>query len=201
MKKTHLSTKLFLMIIFTIGLVACTGEDGIDGLNGIDGINGVDGLNGTNGTNGENGNANVIASEWFGPDAQYFESNGYTKYAEFEKLVSEIDTAMYDYGTILVYAKFDNFVEEVWPVDHIALLPLHISGGTTEHFYTTYSSIGSIKIRYRRESGLVPETYNISSSAQFRYILIPQITTAKSAPENFSKMSYNEIINYFGLDY
>lgn len=210
MKKIILKTKLIIMIIGALLVLSCSVEDGQDGAMGPQGINGTNGIDGEDGTNGadgadgadgEDGNANVIASEWFGPDAQYFETNSYTKYAEFEKTVSEIDAALYDSGTILVYAKFDNYVEEVWPSDHIALLPLQISGGTTEHIYTAYTTFDAIKIRYRREGSFVPETYGISSSAQFRYILIPQANTGKIAPKNFIKMSYEEVINYFELDY
>ncbi|SEB47833.1 Collagen triple helix repeat-containing protein [Maribacter dokdonensis] len=177
------------------------GEQGPAGEDGTNGTNGTDGTNGEDGEDGEDGNANVIASDWFGPDAQYFESNGYTKYAEFEKIVTEVDTDFYNKGTLLVYAKFDNYVEEVWPSDHISLLPLQISGGTTEHIYTTYTAIGAIKIRYRREGEFVPETYTISASALFRYVLIPQATTGKKQKVDFSKMTYEEVMDHLGLEY
>ncbi|MEP2056990.1 MAG: hypothetical protein ABJJ05_04250 [Maribacter litoralis] len=177
------------------------GPQGEQGETGATGPAGEDGTDGTNGTDGEDGNANVIASDWFGPDAQYFETNGYTKYAEFEKIVTEVDTEFFNKGTLLVYAKFDNYVEEVWPSDHISLLPLQISGGTTEHIYTAYAAIGAIKIRYRREGEFVPETYTISVSSQFRYVLIPQATTGKKQQIDFSKMTYEEVMDHLGLEY
>tara|TARA_R100001369_G_scaffold87500_1_gene123112 strand:+ start:649 stop:1263 length:615 start_codon:yes stop_codon:yes gene_type:complete len=41
-----------LLLIFFVGFVGCSPEDGSDGLNGSNGIDGIDGINGSNGYNG-----------------------------------------------------------------------------------------------------------------------------------------------------
>ncbi len=191
---------LILLLIFT----SCS-KDGADGANGLDGINGVqgpagiDGINGVDGQDGEDGNANVIASDWFGPDGQTFVVNGYTKYAEFDKDITGIDSELYENGTLLVYGKFSNFVPEIWPVDHSAQLPLAIVGGTTEHIYTHYFSPTNLKIRYRQEGPA--DTWSFSTSGNiFRYIAIPSNISGKNRTD-FSKMSYEEVMDYFNLNH
>lgn len=200
MKTTIKLTTLFLMTL-VVALSSCTkdGEIGPMGPAGANGIDGINGTNGTNGTDGEDGNANVIASEWFGPDGQTFITNGYTSYAEFDKDISEVDPAIYDSGVVLVYAKFSNFVPEVWPTDHSALLPLTISGGTTDYFYTFYHTATNLKVRLRRE-GPQP-TWTFSPQSRFRYVIIPSGTTGRAQQPNFHKMTYEEVMDYFGLDY
>ncbi|MEA1787325.1 hypothetical protein U1E44_14580 [Arenibacter sp. GZD96] len=53
--------------------------------------------------------------------------NGYTAYAEFEVAIPELDEALYNSGTLLVYGRFSRFVTEIWPPSHAALLPITIS--------------------------------------------------------------------------
>jgi len=170
-----------------------TGATGADGRDGADGTNGVDG---TNGTDGEDGNANVIASDWFGPDRQTFVVNGYTKYAEFNRKISNLDAEIYEKGTLLVYAQFSNFVPEVWPENYSAPLPLTISAGTTEHVYTYYFSTTHLRVRYRQEGP--NDTWSFAPSSRFRYIAIPSNISAKGNVD-FSKMTYDEVIHHFGL--
>lgn len=212
MKTTITKTKYFLLALLVAFSFSCSpedGDDGIDGqdgaigltgpagLNGTNGVDGADGTNGTNGEDGEDGNANVITSDWFGPDGQTFISNGYTSYAEFNANAPEITSDIYNSGVVLVYAKFNNFVPEVWPTGTITPLPVTISGGTTDHIFTYYPELSNIKIRLRREG---PEpTWTISSTALFRYIIIPSSTTKTSL--DYSKMSYEEVMDILGLDY
>ncbi len=183
------------------GPAGSAGEAGPAGPKGDTGDTGPAGANGTDGTNGaegEDGNANVIASDWFGPDRQTFVVNGYTRYAEFNRKITNLDSEIYENGTLLVYAKFSNFVPQVWPENHSAPLPLTISGGTTEHIYTYYFSPTNLKIRYRQEGPA--DTWSISPGSEFRYIAIPSNISAKSTID-FSKMSYEDVMDYFELHY
>lgn len=172
------------------------GETGPEGPRGPQGEPGANGRDGTNGEDGEDGNANVIASDWFGPSGQTTIVNGYTTYAEFTRSIPELSSDVYNSGTLLVYARFENFVPQIWPSGSSAALPLTISGGTTDHIFTYYFSITTLRIRYRREGPA--STPIIASDSRFRYILIPSNHTAKSNV-NFAKMSYEEIVDYFGL--
>ncbi|NER18699.1 collagen-like protein [Spongiivirga citrea] len=176
------------------------GENGQDGQDGTDGQDGEDGTNGTDGQDGEDGNANVIASDWFGPDGQSQTTNGYTTYAEFERDIENVDPNIINTGTLIVYAKFDNFASEVWPTDYVSPLPLTISGGTTDHYFTHYFSNTTLKIRYRTDPR--PEFISFSTSSRFRYVIIPAGTaTGKGKQPDFSKMTYVEVMDYLKLDY
>ena len=182
----------------TNGTDGTNGEDGENGTNGTDGTNGTNGENGTDGTNGEDGNANVISSEWFRPIGQTFVTNGYTSYAEFNVDISGVDPNLLNNGTILVFAQFYSFVEQVYPPGHISALPLTISGGTTDHIFTYYFNVDNLKIRYR-QVGPAP-TWSFNTLSQFRYVVIPSSSmTGKSAQLNFEKMSYNEVMNHFNI--
>ena len=211
--KTTLKFLAVGLVICVLAFTSCS-KDGADGANGLDGIDGVqgppgidgsdgtdgiDGVDGVDGQDGEDGNANVIASDWFGPVGQTFVVNGYTKYAEFDKDITGIDAGLYENGTLLVYGKFSNFVSEVWPSDHSAQLPVTISGGTTEHIYTYYFSPTNLKIRYRQEGPA--DTWSFSTTGNiFRYIAIPSNISGKSRID-FSKMSYEEVMDYFNLNH
>ncbi|MCX7547822.1 hypothetical protein OS188_07645 [Xanthomarina sp. F1114] len=196
--KTILKAKYLVLALFVAFSFACSPEDGEPGPQGPAGIDGVDGADGTDGTDGTDGNANVIYSSWFGPDGQTFISNGYISYAEFEVNVPELTNDIINNGVVLVYAKLSNYVPEVWPEGHIAQLPITIGGGTTDHFYTYYVEESNINIRYRRD-GPQPE-WIFSSTNRFRYVLIPGNTGARVQQIDYSKMTYEEVINHFNLE-
>ncbi len=187
----------YALMALSLTLASCS-KDGDDGLDGAMGSQGEQGIPGTDGEDGEDGNANVIASAWFGPDGQTFVTNGYTRYAEFNVDISSIDPNLLDSGTLLVYAKFSTFVQEVYPSEHISRLPLTISGGTTDHIFTNYFSADNLKIRYRQEGPAA--TWEFSASSQFRYVLVPSGLSSKSNL-NVSKMTYEEVVAHFNLDY
>ena len=206
MKNVISNARLFLMALGAIVVLSCSAEDGEDGVigpqgpQGEQGLPGQDGADGQDGEDGEDGNANVIASEWFGPVGQSQESNGYTVYAEFDKALDGIDPEVFETGTVLVYARFSNFVEEVWPLGYSAILPLTISGGTTDHHFTYYFSPDNLKIRYRRDP--VQEFISFSPDSRFRYVVIPAgSTSSKINPVDFTKMSYEEAMDHLGLEY
>ena len=175
------------------------GEQGAQGPKGEQGEQGPAGPRGEDGQDGEDGNANVIASDWFGPSGQYFVTNGYGKYAEFEKDVPELTAETYGNSVVLVYAKFQNFVPEVWPEGHASPLPLTIgaASSTNQHIYQFYSAPGLIKVRYYRAGTFLPDTWSFSATSQFRYVIIPQGIASKI---DFRKMPYEPLMEYFGLE-
>ncbi|OBX18194.1 MULTISPECIES: collagen-like protein [Bizionia] len=195
--QTNISKFKYLLLALLVTFsFSCSPEDGNDGAPGPTGIDGTNGTNGTDGQDGQDGNANVIASDWFGPDGQTFVTNGYTKYAEFDVNVPELTNDIIDGGVILVYSKFTNFVPEVWPAGNTALLPITISGGTTDHVFTFYTETTNINFRYGRE-GPAP-TWEFSNTARFRYVLIPSAEAKNSL--DYSKMTYEEVMNHFDLE-
>ncbi|PCE65734.1 collagen-like protein [Sediminicola luteus] len=194
------------------GIQGEPGRDGVDGTNGVDGSDGqdgqdgVDGQNGQDGENGEDGadgNANVIASDWFGPTDQYFTVNGYARFAEFNREVPELTTAIIENGTILVYAKLPSIVPDLLPTGHISQLPLQINPGNprNEWHFAYFAGEGNLKIRLTRLGSATPATYSFSSSHRFRYIIIPAniaSTTGKTAID-YTQMNYEELTTHFNL--
>ncbi|MCX7550666.1 hypothetical protein [Xanthomarina sp. F2636L] len=185
-------SKYVLLAFLVIFSFSCSPEDGDTGPQG------PAGMDGTDGTDGTDGNANVIYSSWFGPDGQTFISNGYTSYAEFEVSAPELTNDIINNGVVLVYAKFNNYVPEVWPAGHVAQLPLTISGGTTDHIYTYYVEDSNMKIRYRQEGPA--STWSFVGVQMFRYVLIPGNIDARAQQIDYSKMTYEEVINHFNLE-
>ncbi len=205
MKTTLLKIKYFLLTSTVIFALSCNPEDGEDGMDGAPGIQGEqgdagqDGADGTNGQDGEDGNANVIASEWFGPEDQEQITNGFTSYAEFERSIENIDPVVFETGTLLVFARLENFVPEVWPSGHTAQLPITVFARVAQHHYTYYFSPTNLKIRYRRSPE--QEFISFSPSSRFRYVIIPASTTGRTTQPDFAKMSYKEVMDYLGLDF
>ncbi|MBQ0732774.1 hypothetical protein [Aquimarina celericrescens] len=185
------------MIIILLGvlLIGCSAEDGADGAIGPQGEQGPAGQDGQD---GQDGNANVIVSEWFGPDGQVIINNSYTIYTEFERDITDIDPDILNTGTILVYARLSNFVPEVWPAGHVALLPITVSASVQDHHYTYYFSDTNLKIRVRRDP---LEEQLFSPSSRFRYMIIPAGNTRSSEAQaiDFHKMTYSEVMDHFGL--
>ncbi len=201
--KNSMTNLKILTLVLLLSLGACskdgdTGPEGPQGIAGPQGIQGPAGPQGETGQDGEDGNANIIASDWFGPEGQVAVVNGYTAYAEFEVAIQELDEALYNSGTLLVYGRFPSFVTEVWPTNHAALLPITINGGTTTNRFTNFFSVGSLKLRYTRNDGEPDVLFNPSD--RFRYVLIPsQTLSGKGNKPDFSKMTYEEVIDYLGI--
>lgn len=188
------------IIIIGILLISCSAEDGADGAIGPQGEQGLQGEQGPAGQNGQDGNTNVIVSDWFGPQGQIMVNNSYTIYAEFERDITDIDPNILNSGTLLVYARFSDFVPQVWPTGHIALLPLTVSASVQDHHYTYYFSDTILKIRVRRDP---LEESPFSPSSQFRYVIIPagNMASTKAQTIDFHKMTYYEVMDHFGLKY
>lgn len=186
-----------------MGPAGIDGIDGIDGTNGVDGTNGEDGADGVDGQDGEDGNANVIASDWFEPIESSFSVNN-PRYKALPLATNVSSTIMED-GVILVYYDTDT---------NIYLLPNHVFALDGTILKSVDSNINhasrTIYVTIERsDSDLTTREYLWDPSGpaygkgvRFRYVIIPSnATTGKMATIDFKKMSYEEVMDHFGLDY
>lgn len=169
-----------------------TGDTGPAGANGIDGANGAD---------GQDGNANVIASDWFEPKESSFSVNN-PAYKGLP-LATSIKGKIKD-GVILVY--YDDDVQ-------VQLLPRYTYSPSGSILTSVDSHINhasnTLYVTIRKYgSDLTPREYlwNPSGAAyskgvRFRYIIIPNGTSAKNSNINYKKITYHEVMDHFGLSY
>ncbi len=198
MKKLFFSTKVFLTAFLAIALVSCSAEDGSDGATGPQG---PAGQNGIDGVDGEDGNANVIDIGWFTPPSYSLTVNFGINYIEHDEPIDEITQEVVENGVVLIYGKLNGYNSSIWPYDQIAQLPITLTyqnGVTMTDVWTAIVSESNLRIRFVNDDNFYS---SISTSHSFRCIIIPSSKTSKNSSINFSKMSYEEVIDHFGLEY
>lgn len=188
-----------VIALVALTFASCT-KDGEIGPMGPAGINGTDG---TDGEDGNDGNANVMASDWLEPTESSYSVNN----PRFKALplATNLSSSLLEDGVILVY--YDNDTD-------VYLLPNHIfapDGSILKSVDSkTNRAARTIYINIQRsDSDLIPGEYLWDPSGppynrgvRFRYVIIPSnATSGKKAIMDFKKMSYEEVMDHFGLDY
>ncbi len=183
--------KLFTMLFLAMGVmfVSCDkeGPEGPQGEIGLTGDPGPQGETGEQGPQGEDGNANVIASGWmastFSDVATFSQSQ--------EVFDSNITAEVIDGAILLAYGRGGSDGNP----NRLAINLPYLTG---ERNYYSIARIGSIIFAGRR-TGTTNQIFGDFTA--FRFVLIPSNATSKVAQPNFEKMSYEEVMNHFGLDY
>ncbi|MEN8797950.1 MAG: collagen-like protein [Flavobacteriaceae bacterium] len=178
------------LLIVSITLFSCSPEDGENGEigpQGPQGIQGDPGEDGVDGTDGEDGNANVLYSEWFTVTQSDWSGIGGTKIS-FTQSAPDITAEITDTGVVLVYHRFNNQTRQLpysYSPNGLHLVYIFVPGSITiEGFLLDASVISAI------------------SALDFRFIIIPGgVPIAGKGTRDFTKMSYEEVMDYFGLDY
>ena len=188
-----------VIALVALTFASCT-KDGEIGPMGPAGINGTDG---TDGEDGNDGNANVMASDWLEPTESSYSVNN----PRFKALplATNLSSSLLEDGVILVY--YDNDTD-------VYLLPNHIfapDGSILKSVDSkTNRAARTIYINIQRsDSDLIPGEYLWDPSGppynrgvRFRYVIIPSnATSGKKAIMDFKKMSYEEVMDQFGLNY
>ena len=177
----------FSMMVLALVLTSCSAEDGVDGTNGAIGATGPAG---SDGADGQDGNANVIYSNWFQPSAW---TGGGTAFAFFDKTAVGLTQEVMDQGAVLAYAKLSGDGTNVRP------LPADTGSGL---FLWNYLITGVENIRFTVTR--TDATSNVNPTGnQFRYVIIPGGVLASKGftTGDFKKMSYEEVMDHFGLEY
>ncbi len=173
-----------LVVLLSLVLASCTGDQGPAGINGIDGENGAA---------GQDGNANIIASDWFDPTWTVPSTS-----ASFTKDAPEITQGVLDSGVIMVYAHMH---------DHIYPLPISFIGDSIPKEYNFWADLGSVRIWFTAESSYTP-----FAGIRFRYVIIPSVASGSkglgSREEVLAELvaagvdvnDYDSVCNHFGLN-
>lgn len=209
-KKTkNLKTSLYYVIILllSIGLLACSGDDGVDGAmgpqglagangtNGIDGVNGTNGTDGANGTNGTDGNANVFYSNWI--PANFTGTLANIKYMGIN-FPSGMPSAFSIKNTHSVFVYFTGYGD-----GNVYLLPvLDFRGAQFTYGWGSGSgSASDINLTAKALSGdLTNVQIDPTLGAKFRYIIIPGgVLSGKMAQQNLTKMTYDVVCESYNI--
>lgn len=101
---------------------------------------------------------------------------------------------------VLVYAKLNGYVPKIWPTDKVALLPItviyHALGAEQVNTWNALISEGNILIRDIENTDIHDGN---SPYHRFRYVIIPSSSTSKGNTLNYAKMTYENVMNHFGL--
>ncbi|ASO03994.1 collagen-like protein [Arenibacter algicola] len=197
--KTAIKSLSLVIVLVALTFTSCT-KEGETGPMGPAGINGTDG---TDGEDGNDGNANVMASDWLEPTESSYSVNN-PRYKALP-LATNLGSSLLEDGVILVY--YDNDTD-------VYLLPNHIFAPDGTILKSIDSKINrasrNIYVNIQRsDSDLTPGEYLWDPSGppygkgvRFRYVIVPSnAASGKKAAIDYKKMSYEEVMDHFGLDY
>lgn len=189
-KITLSNSKYFLLVLFVAFSFACSPEDGKDGAQGPTGAAGTDGQD------GQNGNANVVNSGWL--DANWNRVNLPTlKVMRIKPEEIDLDyNVLRDESLILIYMQ---------QTGTTTLSTLPGSAGWSNVIYSyTFGDIdpdySGILIRIKSTNGIEITEGQSSASrgVRFRYVIIPSAFETNSL--DYSKITYEEVMNHFDLE-
>jgi len=208
MKKIFNHSLFILGLLMAITITSCTkegeigpigpqGSQGEAGPQGEQGPKGDNGQDGQDGQDGEDGNANIIYSEWFTSGGAWTKpgSDGYDAY--FDRAAPGVTQDIIDSGIVLSYANITMFSGGIKP------LPFTTGNGVTSlwnYFITDIGNIRFIATNLEHDD----RTFVPSRFIEFRYVIVPggQLGAKGAATKNeLKKMSYQEVMEYFGLEY
>jgi len=172
-----------ILCILTLVLTSCS-KDGDVGPQGVQGDAGQDGVDGID---GEDGNANIMYSDWFTVSSTDWSGIGGPRIT-FVKSAPEITQRILDTGVILVYHRFEGKTRQL-PYTFIA-------GGLNLSYFIELDTLNI-------------EGFNLSSANvgivlpfEFRYIILPAgVSISGKGGIDFTKMTYEEVMDHFGLGY
>jgi len=189
MKNVISKTKYVLMALIMVVTFSCSPEDGADGAQGPTGPSGQDG---TNGQDGEDGNANVQTFT-FDVSAEAGSAIDLTN-------ITEITQSVLDNDVLLSYMQVDNSYYSIPGVGF---------GG--DYVVRTFAQVGRFFLGFFNWNGT---SYSISAGDvdMVKLIIIESSSTTAKSPSKqnvFNELkaagvdinNYNEVMDYYGLDY
>ena len=193
--KTISKSKYFILALLVAFSFSCSPDDGADGAVGPAGADGIDGTDGTD------GNANVISSGWMEYDTAVWtavSSEFGVDYRNYPIAVTEITQDIVDEGVVLVYSRFVVTGTQVYMLPFTDNITGSDPAGQTISFRF---EVNDLTIKMRNVSGAGdPGTFGGPGIAEYRYIIIPSTVLGRTESTDFSKMTYEEVISYLGLD-
>ncbi|MEM9681348.1 MAG: hypothetical protein AAF901_13580 [Bacteroidota bacterium] len=182
-KKRNVVKTVFKTVFLSMLLTNCSGSDGMDG---VDGINGLD---------GEVGSANVIYSNWF--PSQFPDEILNFNLQRFWVDAPDLTTDILDQGVILVFGRYSttsSTIVEQLPFTSVFRQQMYI------HSYILPNDGTPARVNitvYPTGGGVIGQPL----FDDYRYVIIPGglPTTAGKTQIDHTKMSYEEMIEHFGI--
>ena len=145
------------------------------------------------------GTTNVISSGWIEYDEDNWEPlrrEFLVDFRDYPIEVPEITQSIVDHGVVLVYTRFVVTETETY------ILPftenVNSAEGEIVHFRF---SLNNLTIKMRRVGGVGdPGIFGDIGIVEYRYIIIPSNSTLKTR-NDYSKMTYEEVVEYLNLDH
>ncbi|CAM4279789.1 collagen-like triple helix repeat-containing protein [Zobellia nedashkovskayae] len=180
------------------------GEQGIQGEPGVAGATGATGAQGEQGPKGdtgETGAANVMYSDWLDQDFSYYDGpDSKSMKVDEIRLTQEF---LNNGGFVLGYYRSSS--------NTVYQLPLvfdHSSFAIRRDFVAIhFSDRGEIRFGAHSTDDTELSEHELTGSSiarpQYKYVMVPGgvSLSGRSEQPNFKKMSYEEVMDYFGLAY
>ncbi|GGG42462.1 hypothetical protein [Bizionia arctica] len=144
-----------------------------------------DGNDGAQGPAGTDGNANVFTSEWI--EATYVEQGPIRDI--FELPAPEITQEVTDNDIILIYGKSG---DQFWGI------PVQFPFLNQNFSFVWTPALNFLVLCDSADGAPLDESPYLD---HFRYVIIPTNNSGKMENVDFSIMSYEEVMDYFNLDY
>ncbi|WP_435622578.1 hypothetical protein [Flagellimonas sp.] len=204
-----MKAKAILLIVIPLvlcsSLVGCSAEDGEtgpqgpqgeQGLQGEQGPQGQPGVDGTDGADGQDANSTVISSGWFEIDTWDTDLADFKFHRIPDLILSELER---ENNVFLIYRRYQPNPS----ITRIDLLPLYVLdiNGSIELAIRNRISGNGLFLQIESYGRSVASDEYLGPETLFRYIIIaPPSTDDKRNPMNYAKMSYEEVIEYLGID-
>ncbi|PSL42699.1 hypothetical protein CLV51_11185 [Chitinophaga niastensis] len=178
-----------------IFLVVCAATVMLAGAGCKKGDTGPKGDTGQQGAQGPVGTPNVIYSSWFTPSL-YIKDTVFGIWGlNYNKAAASITQQVLDSGTVLTFGKLEGYNSIIWPKGQVAQLPItvtYIIGPTQNDTWSALATVGNLHIRFVNDHNLYG---NISTTHQFRYIIIP----GGKPGARVAQLSYEEICRQYNI--
>ncbi|WP_299435727.1 hypothetical protein [uncultured Aquimarina sp.] len=185
-----------VVLLLSVGIISCEGEDGAvgpQGEQGEQGEQGDQGLDGDQGDQGDPGTANVIYSDWIARD--YDNSGGLAEETN-EQLLATLGLGDFDLtqDILLVYGRRE--ISAI--VTEINQLPyIHVSENDFYGFEVASFNGGfTLRIKVATLDGT---TSAFAFFQGFKYVIIPGGVAAGKSVNDYKNMSYEEIATLFNI--
>lgn len=181
------------VILLTITMISCSGDDGEQGLQGPPGEQGEQGPTGDQGPQGETGTANVIYSNWI--SANYLLSGSQESNLMGLGVLNSSELNP-DTDVVIVYGRRDASSD----TDGIYTLPYLLSSQDEYYTFGLFDVTGGtgIQVRVNTTDG---GTNVFSFFTDYRYVIIPGGQTAAArGTKEYTSMSYKEISTLFNIE-
>ena len=201
MKTSHFLFKLIPCVVCLV-LLSCSGEDGEQGIQGPQGEQGIQGPQGeqgepgVDGADGQDTNSTVISSGWFEINTWDTDLSNFKFHRIPDLILTEFQR---ENSVILVYRRYQ-LVPTFTTIDLLPFYELDATNGSIGLAIQSKVSGNGLFLQIQAFGRAVTNEEFLGPETQFRYMIIdPASTDDKRYNVDFTKMSYQEVVDHLGL--